>query len=528
MSQAEVDDLRRPDCNPGVPAPMGPLRLDGGLAIVRLHQLVCLNAKNANSAETIITAHKLDDSRQGWELMTYRNEIICVVAADTILADAMRDLVRDSGRDRCVVVASLDGVDRLPDKDLIEAILLHRSTHVEDPEKFSDLLKRYTVVTFGKPDDATENPNSPASRAKYQLRHPADSTDLQRLFNQLARPRQVERSTETFRPLQLYRGLVGESEVVRDLKSVIDRVAPTKGNILVLGETGTGKEVVARNIHYRSVNNGGPFIPVNCSAIPADLLESELFGHKKGAFTGAVSDRKGRFELASGGTLFLDEIGDMPPVLQVKLLRVLEERKIYRLGGDSAVPMTARLIAATHRDLEERVEQGAFREDLFYRLNVIPVRVPPLRDRSEDIPDLIRELNFRRKHEHHVTIEFSAAASECLQHYQWPGNIRELANLVERLTVLHPDGHIEESDLPTEIRGIPDEPYESSKEELKLNGSFDLKTYLSSTEARLIRQALECSGGVIARAAELLHVRRTTLAEKVRRLDLTDAVKSTG
>lgn len=460
--------------------------------------------------------------------MTNHGESICVVSADTRQGDVLRDQIRDSGQDSCAVVSSLDCIDRLPDRKSIGAVFIHRSTQFSDPEEHKELLEQCPVVTFGKPDDTAENLNVLESYAKYRLRHPVETADLQWLFKQLSQPRHLERSSETFRPLQLYRGLVGESEVVRDLKSVIDRVAPTNGNILILGETGTGKEVVARNIHYRSAINGGPFIPVNCSAIPADLLESELFGHKKGAFTGAITDRKGRFELAAGGTLFLDEIGDMPLVLQVKLLRVLEERRIYRLGGDSSIPMTARLVAATHRNLEKRVEDGSFREDLYYRLKVVPVRVPPLSDRAEDIPDLIRELSFRRNNKQQVTIEFSPCALECLKRYKWPGNIRELANIVERLRVLHPDGCIEASDLPAEIRGVPDVSDEPVGEESKMTDGFDLREYLKSTEAQIIRQALDCSGGVITRAAELLHVRRTTLTEKIRRLGMTDIVKQVG
>ena len=331
--------------------------------------------------------------------------------------------------------------------------------------------------------------------------------------------------------------LTGESESIRALKHTIERVAPANANVLILGETGTGKEVVARNIHYRSDQRSGPFVPLNCSAIPADLLESELFGHKKGTFTGAVSDRIGRFELAAGGTLFLDEIGDMPLLLQVKLLRVLEERIIQPLGSDVAIPMQARVIAATHRDLERLVEDGSFREDLYYRLNVVPITVPPLKSRREDVPLLLESIAAELGEQKKVTIDFSDAAIDELKQYDWPGNVRELANLVERLAVLHPNGHVDVEALPLRIcgsatgesatdeqayhAGLPD----TLADALADDRGFDLKEHLRTTESELIRQALIASDGVVAKAAKMLQVRRTTLAEKVKRLGLEVMLK---
>ena len=319
-------------------------------------------------------------------------------------------------------------------------------------------------------------------------------------------------------------GLDGISPAISELNNAIERIAPSRANVLIFGETGTGKEVVARSIHRRSANSEGPFIGVNCSAIPADLLESELFGHKKGTFTGAISDREGRFALAANGTLFLDEIGDMPLVLQVKLLRVLEERVIYPLGSDKPVPMTARLIAATHRDLEARVSDGLFREDLFYRLKVVPITMPPLRERSEDIPLLIDSICERLERDKQAAVTFSDAAIGALREYEWPGNIRELANLLERLTVLHPCGHIDKSHLPMRMCGgsVVDfaDRIDSPESSLELGGDFDLKEHLRSTEAEIIQEALAASDGVIAKAARILQVQRTTLTEKVKRLGL--------
>ncbi len=338
--------------------------------------------------------------------------------------------------------------------------------------------------------------------------------------------------------------LTGQDESLRALRRTIDCVAPSNANVLILGETGTGKEVVAKHIHYRSDKRSGPFVPLNCSAIPADLLESELFGHKKGTFTGAISDRIGRFELAAGGTLFLDEIGDMPLLLQVKLLRVLEERIIQPLGSDVAVPMKARIIAATHRDLEQLVSDGGFREDLYYRLNVIPITVPPLRSRRDDIPLLLESVAAELKKRRRVTVGFSEAAVDKLKQYHWPGNVRELANLTERLAVLHPNGHVDVDTLPLRIRGPADDepmadgpiavaneqPYPAGLSDTSTDAptdeqGFDLKEHLRTTESELIRQALVASDGVVAKAAKMLQVRRTTLAEKVKRLGLEVMLK---
>ena len=340
-------------------------------------------------------------------------------------------------------------------------------------------------------------------------------------------------------PKLLYRGLVGESPAIRQLRDLIVKVAPSRSNVLISGETGSGKEIVARNIHYLSAQREGRFVPINCSAIPPDLLESELFGHKKGAFTGATTDRDGRFMFAAEGTLFLDEIGDMSPALQVKLLRVLEERVIHRVGCNEPIPMTARLVAATHRDLEQSVSDGAFREDLYYRLNVVPVSVPPLRERKDDIALLAGELGKRLKRDHGVTVSLTPRAADTLRGHDWPGNVRELANLIERLAVIHPDGTADVGDLPeryrhdpapgSEIRyGTQELPCPGSAPDLLPEGGINLRDYLKSTEAALIREALSHCNGTVTQAASLLSIGRTTLTEKVKRLGLSDYIKAAG
>ncbi len=333
------------------------------------------------------------------------------------------------------------------------------------------------------------------------------------------------------RPVDLFRSLVGSSRAIQNVRKLIEQVADSDANVLILGESGTGKEVVARNLHYYSSRRDRPFVPVNCGAIPSDLLESELFGHQKGAFTGAINDRQGRFEMAEGGTLFLDEIGDMSLQMQVKILRVLQERTFERVGSNDSRNTDVRIIAATHKNLEEAIQLGEFREDLFYRLNVFPIDMPSLADRVEDIPLLINELVRRIEHEKRGSVRLTPAAIYTLCQYHWPGNVRELANLVERLAILHPCGLVDAGDLPEKFRNGPDA---GSSERLadSLIGSrtiagdqeprlprdgMNLKEHLSYLEVNYIRQALEDSGGVVAHAARRLGMRRTTLVEKLRK-----------
>lgn len=332
--------------------------------------------------------------------------------------------------------------------------------------------------------------------------------------------------------VQLFRSLVGSSSVIRQVRAVLNQAAGSDVNVLILGESGTGKEVVARNLHYHSNRRQKPFVPINCGAVPHDLLESELFGHEKGAFTGALTARQGRFELAQGGTLFLDEIGDMPLAMQVKLLRVLEERTFERVGSNKSIKADVRIVAATHRNLEQAIGSGQFREDLYYRLNVFPIEMPALRVRREDIPCLLNELIARLEGEKRGSLRFLPAALQALSQYEWPGNVRELANLVERLAVLYPYGVIDVADLPPKFRpqisSLDDQLTKNDsidrESHLSLNPlpkqGIDLKEHLNRTELALIKQALAEAGGVVARAADYLCMRRTTLVEKMRKFGL--------
>ncbi|MCQ8884835.1 sigma-54 dependent transcriptional regulator [Pseudoalteromonas agarivorans] len=366
--------------------------------------------------------------------------------------------------------------------------------------------------------------------------------------------RMLPGSHKHHKPHKTFDGLVGETDAVKNVRFLIEQVAKTDANVLILGESGTGKEVVARNVHLLSKRNTGPFVPVNCGAIPGELLESELFGHEKGAFTGAISARKGRFELAQGGTLFLDEIGDMPLQMQVKLLRVLQERSYERVGGTKAIQADVRVIAATHRNLEEMIEKGSFREDLYYRLNVFPIENPSLNERADDIPLLLKELMRRVNEQSGTSAKFTERAVESLKEHAWPGNIRELANLVERMVIMFPEKVVDVPDLPNKYRYIEVDAYEPEyPEELLEKDAFndifssgfsdydnepepefsqpgsgvlpeegiELKDYLAELEISLITQALERFDYVVARAAEILGVRRTTLVEKMKKYNLS-------
>ena len=365
--------------------------------------------------------------------------------------------------------------------------------------------------------------------SKVQL--PVKHTELQ---NALQRARLYSESRHlsgTPRSIELFRNLVGTSAAIRAIRQLIEQVAGTDASVLLSGESGTGKEVVARNIHYQSKRRYKPFVPVNCGAIHPELLESELFGHEKGAFTGAISTRRGRFEMADGGTLFLDEIGDMPLEMQVKLLRVIQERSFEHVGSNKSISMDVRIIAATHVDLEQAISTGRFREDLFYRLSVFPIEMPSLRDRIDDLPLLINDLINRVASEKRGSLRLTAGTMDALCRYRWPGNVRELANLIERLLILYPNGVIEAHELPDKYRAqvgngsgvsplsaIAQIPFPASP--LPREG-IDLKEHLVEVEHRLIEQALAEANGVVAHAAKHLNLGRTTLVEKMRKFGIS-------
>lgn len=338
--------------------------------------------------------------------------------------------------------------------------------------------------------------------------------------------------------------LIGESPAIGALKRTMSKVVDRDVNVLITGESGTGKELVARSLHNLSSRSNQTFVPVNCGAIPPELLESELFGHEKGAFTGAVTSRAGRFEMADQGTLFLDEIGDMPLPMQVKILRVLQERSFERVGGTKTIKVDVRIVAATHRNLDQMVSKGEFREDLFYRLNVFPIEVPPLRERKTDISIFLKHYTERAFDQGLGRLKFKLTAIDSLEKHPWDGNVRELLNLIERLAIMYPDGVIGVSELPKKFRHVsePDPSMYQVQNDMNLEGDshfisaleasmlqpqsadfklppegVDLKAHIEFIERDLIEQALAHSDQVVARAAQLLSIRRTTLVEKMRK-----------
>ncbi len=356
----------------------------------------------------------------------------------------------------------------------------------------------------------------------------------------------------------------GTSATIRQIGALIRQVAAHDSTVLVLGESGTGKEVAARAIHDLSPRRARPFVALNCGAIPAELLESELFGHEKGSFTGAIAARKGRFEIAEGGTLFLDEIGDMSPAMQVKLLRVLQERVFERVGNHAPIRCNVRIIAATHRNLEEAIARGAFREDLYHRINVFPIEMPALRSRLEDLPQLVEEFSAHNVAEGRPRVTLAPATLELLAQHGWTGNVRELSNLIERLSILCGSRPVQPADLPARYRpagipqtAVPEAPQAATPcapaealltdtEVLKILESpagapateqvalapgaadlavlpqdgLDLRLHLAGIERALIEQALARTQGTVAHAARLLNLRRTTLVERMRKLGL--------
>lgn len=342
------------------------------------------------------------------------------------------------------------------------------------------------------------------------------------------------------------RQIIGASHAIRDIRKLVKFSADTTANVLITGPSGCGKEVIAKTLHTVSSRADKPFIAVNCGAIPRELIEAELFGHEKGSFTGATSQRLGHFERAQGGTLFLDEIGDMPMDMQVRLLRVLEEKSIRRVGGDREIAIDTRIVAATHQNLEAAIADGSFREDLYYRLSVLPIEITALDERREDIPSLLHHF-LQQTDDETARPVFQRETMDALCNHNWPGNVRELRNVVERACVFFPGQDIElehlhillgkafapKARLTEPVREQADRLAESKianganfnfsdMPELK-NDSFDMKKYLISEEQNLIQQALDQAGGTVSKAAKLLSLPRTTFIEKMQKMELQPA-----
>jgi len=449
---------------------------------------------------------------------------ILIVDDDPVAARALKDLVEFMDAPAVLVASPEDWRERVGGFRLA-ALFMGRSVDADAQAGIVDALatidRNVPVVVCGSGGAGS---GFPAWLRLLELPDPRRIDELNDVLEEIWALTRAGRKDDTGSS----RGsrLIGGSADMRMIRALIERVAPSQATVLITGESGTGKEVIARQIHEQS-GQRGEFVAINCGAIPDHLLESELFGHEKGAFTGARAARAGRFELACGGTLFLDEIGDMPTAMQVKLLRVLQERVIERVGGTKSIPVDLRIVAATHRDLPQRIEEGLFREDLFYRLSVFPIEVTPLRKRQEDVEPLVEELVERVASRYGICVRFTPEALSALREYEWPGNVRELANLVERLAVIYPQRPVDVDDLPGALShaapSVVDDGLAASEPAAALPpGGLDLKKHLAGLERDMIAAALREADGVVQKAAESLGLGRTTLVEKIRRHDLRD------
>lgn len=400
---------------------------------------------------------------------------------------------------------------RLPDGDGLELM-----THIKTSHRNAQVIILTGFGSIEKAVEATQRGAFHFITKPFNL--DAILTLIERALSQAHLERENHQLRSALHKKYHFDNIIGQSEGLGQVLEMIERISDSDSTVLVSGESGTGKELVAKAIHYNSPRSSKPFIPINCGAIPADLLESELFGHIKGAFTGAIANRAGRFEMAESGTLFLDEIGDMSPALQVKLLRVLQERRFEPVGSGKTLTANVRVIAATNVDLERAVDEGRFREDLFYRLNVIPVRIPPLRERKADIPLLLHHFieTFNRLRTRSLS-GVTPEAMQVLTSYGWPGNIRELENLIERVAILKGQGLIDISDLPDRYR----KSVAASGEVMELPGQdLDFNSAVDAYENALIMRALEKTGWNRNQAALLLKLNRTTLVEKIKKKGL--------
>ncbi len=434
-------------------------------------------------------------------------------------------------------------------KPILGVFLGQIDCYDEIADFLNDLYKRDPLMPVVMLDDVVFSGNASADGTQLvvgRISWPLQQNDILEAIHACQSCREGRHTPQhQIKAQELFRSMVGQSTAMHGTRRLIEQVADSDASVLILGESGTGKEVAARNLHYLSERAEKAFVPINCGAIPAELLESELFGHEKGAFTGALTTRKGRFELAEGGTIFLDEIGDMPIPMQVKLLRVLQERTFERVGSSKSINADVRIIAATHRQLDVEVKENRFREDLFYRLNVFPIIMPSLRDRVEDIPLLVNELIARLENDKRGSVRISPNALQSLMKCRWPGNVRELSNLMERLCILYPYGVVDIKELPLDYQhseGLNSYPKPELAALRQTNATpqmslvdndgpiaalpekgVNLKEFVKKLEISYIEQALAEEDWVVARAAKRLGMRRTTLVEKMRKYSLQKA-----
>jgi two-component system response regulator HydG len=448
-----------------------------------------------------------------------RSARILVVDDQAAHAELLAEALVAVGHE-CIVATSVDGAkERLREEgvDIVitDLVLGDRDglDLIREAQSIDPFIAVVVVTGYGTVETAVE---AMQLGAVDYLRKPVDLTGLrirvERALEGAALRRRADQLERTIDDRFGFEGIIGSSHVMHAIVQKLKQVAPTDASILILGESGTGKELIAKAIHANSRRKGNVFVPLNCAALGEGVLESELFGHERGAFTGASSLRKGRFEHANDGTLFLDEVGDITTAVQVKLLRVLEEGEVVRMGSNDPVPINVRLICATHRDLRKRIEEEQFREDLFYRINVVTIEIPPLRDRTVDIPLLVNHFleDYSRIHDK-IFEGISREALRVLTAYSWPGNVRELKNAIENMVVTSREQVLDVDDLPGHIR--PHQPFDSSR-------SLPVGTTIQEMERELIRATLEFVDGNRRKAAESLGIGERTLYRKIGEYDL--------
>jgi two-component system response regulator AtoC len=413
----------------------------------------------------------------------------------------------------------------------VDGMTLLKEALREDPE-----LPVVMITAHGTVDTAVE---ALKSGAFDYLTKPFDKDEVRQIVAKALKTKELAGTEASPTPTasDARFGIIGNSPGITDLYAVLERVADTPTTVLITGESGTGKELVARALHDHSSRKDKPFIKVNCAAIPKELIESELFGYERGAFTGAVTSKPGRFELATTGTLFLDEIGEIPVEMQVKLLRALQESEFERVGGIKTIRVDVRLVAATNRDLKKLIAAGHFREDLFYRLNVVPIRLPALRERATDIPILVEHFltKFNDRLKKHVQ-GVEPEAMDVLCNYSWPGNIRELENVVERAVLFCDMQRVRLEDLPPEVRGGPAVPISQAPPDANLEAALagegglkeHVKVAMSKLERELVSRALQQTSGNVTHAARLLKISRKGLQLKMKELGLREGAGTTG
>ncbi len=454
------------------------------------------------------------------------NEIVLVVEDNPVEAEVLQEILQEAGYHTEVAFDGEEGIKKLEDNFydiVITDLSMPRLTGMEVLDYVVNYAQETVCIILTGHGSIKSAVEAIKKGAYDYLTKPLRRDEILLVLEKALDTRRLRRENEYLRKQlwkeQGYGEIIGKSAPMKRVFSLIERVADTDSTVLILGESGTGKELVARAIHQASSRRKGPFVPVNCGAIPEELLESELFGHEKGAFTGAIKTRLGRFELAHGGTIFLDEIAEMSSKLQVKLLRVLQEKTIERVGGTHTISIDIRIIAATNKNLEEEVQKKNFREDLYYRLNVIPIYLPPLRERKDDIPLLVNHFIQKFNQQKRRDIQgIEPEALDLLLRHDWPGNVRELENVIERMIILAEEETITKADIPEYIRGSIEERAFVPLEDVEIpEEGINLPKLVSEFEKRLILKALDKTGWVKNRAAKLLHINRTTLIEKMKK-----------